>query len=281
MKSLILIFLSFLTILSYAQPNTEVWLFDMSEDGTLSNPINVSSNPGYDNQPSFTNGGNQLLYTSTRNGQTDIISYDLRTKEKTWLTSTPGSEYSPLQRPGTYEFSCILLEEDGRQLLWSYSLNGGKGEILVPFVKIGYHTWLNEDQLFAFVLGPHATFQAVDLSSQRAEIIQEDIGRSLAVLSNEEIMFIDLAVPSDSIKIYNPGNQSTRTIIHTINNSQDYTLSSDGLIYMGHGSKLYRASANPGSQWQEIFDLEEFGRQEITRLAISPNNDKIAIVVAE
>ena len=39
-----------------AQPNTEVYLFDLDRtDGkiNLSNPKNISNNEGYDNQPSF------------------------------------------------------------------------------------------------------------------------------------------------------------------------------------------------------------------------------------
>jgi hypothetical protein len=281
MKALTFLFTLCIGFEVCSQPATEVWLFDMSEDGTLSNPINVSSNPGYDNQPSFTHEGNKLLYASTRNGQTDIISYDLRTKEKTWLTSTPGSEYSPLQRPGTNEFSCILLEEGGRQLLWSYSLNGGKGEILIPYLKIGYHTWLNEDLLFAFVLGPHSTLQEIDLSDQKAAIIQEEVGRSLAALSNEWIIFIDQKNHTDSIKIYHPTHQSMQALINTLSESQDFAISNDGTLYMGHESKLYRTSTTPGKQWQEVFDLKEFGRTGITRLAISSDNDKIAIVVSE
>jgi hypothetical protein len=266
--------------LCWSQPSTEVWLFDISPDGELSNAINVSSNPGYDNQPSFTRGGNKLLFTSTRNGQTDIISYDIRHKEKNWLTTTPGSEYSPTQIPGSYTFSSILLEENGRQLLWLYSLNGGSGEVLIPFVKIGYHTWLNDEELYAFVLGPHPTLQHLNVSTQRAEIIQEDIGRSL-LNHNDKIIYVDKSNQSAVITSLDPTDQSRNKIIDTLEGSEDFTISSDGYIYMGKEDKLFRTQLIAGGNWEKVADLSDFGRSGITRLSISPDNSKIAIVLAE
>ena len=69
-----------------AQPSTDVYLFDLtkSKDGfVLSNPVNVSDNPGYDNQPSFSADGNTLLYTSWQaDEQTDIILYNISEKKK-------------------------------------------------------------------------------------------------------------------------------------------------------------------------------------------------------
>ena len=90
MKKLILFW--WITLI-HAQTSTEVYLFDLilvNGQYTLSNPVNISNNTGYDNQPSFMQTGRQVLFASTRNGQTDIVSYNIRTRKKTWLTNTEG-----------------------------------------------------------------------------------------------------------------------------------------------------------------------------------------------
>ena len=81
-----------------AQSPSEIYVFDLLEDGTsirLSNPINISSNPGYDNQPMFTEDGLTVMFASEREGQTDIAQYNLSEGYRTWITNTPDSEYSP------------------------------------------------------------------------------------------------------------------------------------------------------------------------------------------
>ncbi|MFZ9044709.1 MAG: TolB family protein [Cyclobacteriaceae bacterium] len=280
MKTTLFFYLISFAIVGWSQPATEVWLFDISSKGTLSNPINISNNPGYDNQPSFTRGGNKLLYTSTQNNQTDIVSYNIKTTQREWLTSTPGGEYSPTQIPSSDTFSTILLEENGRQLLWKYSLNGGNGEILIPFIKIGYHTWLSDEELYAFVLGPHSTLQHINITTQRAEIIQENIGRSLATY-NSSIVYIDQSVDKSAITILNPVENEKRKLLNVLEGSEDFAISSDGFIYMGQGDLLFRTSLAEGSDWMQIADLTKFGRSGISRLAIAPDNLKIAIVLTE
>ena len=82
MKKLILLLL---ITLIYSQTPTEVYLFELSKVNgqySLTNPVNISNNPGYDNQPSFMKNGRQVLFASTRNQQTDIVSYNIRTKKK-------------------------------------------------------------------------------------------------------------------------------------------------------------------------------------------------------
>ena len=56
MKKHLLNTLALLPLFLVAQPNTDVFLFDLNtENGTfeLSNMKNISDNEGYDNQPSF------------------------------------------------------------------------------------------------------------------------------------------------------------------------------------------------------------------------------------
>jgi len=66
-----------------AQPGSDVWLLDLVDDYgniRLENPVNISHNTGYDNQPYFLpNGGGILFASQIDGGQVDILRYDLET----------------------------------------------------------------------------------------------------------------------------------------------------------------------------------------------------------
>src|SRR5580765_3976308 len=91
-------------------PDTEIFLAPLSTANgtvlaplstangtvTVGAPTNITHNPGYDNQPSFTPDGRSVLFTSIRGGaQTDIYRYDIAAATLARVTDTPEGEYSP------------------------------------------------------------------------------------------------------------------------------------------------------------------------------------------
>lgn len=285
-KTLFIIYLLGLFQLSLAQPNTEVYLFDLKKKGktfVVSNPRNISANQGYDNQPSFLPNGSAILFTSTQpDGQTDIIKYTIASKQKTKLTSTTGgSEYSPTVMPNNTHFSAILLEKDGRQLLWKYPLTGGKGEIAVPDLKIGYHCWYDQNTLFSFVLGDQFTLQKSSLSTGKNEIMASDIGRSLHRIPKQEaISYIQKHKDKPwVIQSLNPISGETSSIIETLEKSEDMAWTPKGIILMGKGDELFKFDPKRDTTWVKIASLSNYGLKGITRLAISPKGNKVVLVV--
>ena len=99
----------FLPLLIKAQQNPEVFLIEIDAGLNLSNPKNISQNPGYDNQPSFLNDST-LLFSSNKNNQTDVLQFQVGSGSKKWLTNTPQSEYSPLKIPKKEAISAIGLQ---------------------------------------------------------------------------------------------------------------------------------------------------------------------------
>ena len=135
MKISITAFFVFLCAMVSAQPDTDVYLFELSDSG-LSNPINISENPGYDNQPSFWADSESVLFAKTINGQTEIVRYTIKNgKTKVISQTLQGSEYSPTQIPGTNDISSIRLDTTGLQLLYRYDLNGNS-RVLVDELKL-------------------------------------------------------------------------------------------------------------------------------------------------
>ena len=284
MKPLAFLFLLLFANPARAQTETEVYLADIEFSETyftISNLINISNNPGYDNQPSFLPDNSGVLYSGTRNGQTDVVLYTVNTGTKTWLTDSEGSEYSPTVMPGGTHFSTIILKPDGEQLLWKYPLSIGEPEVVVPDEVIGYHSWLDAQTLYAFVLGDVFTFVEFKLGEQSfRKVIATNPGRSIhKVPGKNEVSFVN---KNDStnwlIKSYHPETKKVRTYTSTPPNSEDMFWTNDGNIIMGTSSGIALWTKENGwSAPSPIFEKEGI----ITRVSLSPDNTKIAIVFSE
>lgn len=290
MKQLLTVYLASLAFNLFAQPDTEIYVFDLIESDsgyTIKNPVNITyQNPGYDNQPHFTPEG-ELLYVSTRQSQTDVARVELKEYSWSWLTATPGSEYSPTPIPDGSGFSAINLEADGTQLLWKYPYDFSDPTILVPDLKIGYHCWFDLNTIFAFVLGEPSTLQICDLENGENKIIDENIGRSLHRIPGEaKISYISKAGDTWTIYSYDPESAKGEVLVNTLEGSEDMCWSPNKVIFMGKGDELYSYSPGVDEEWKKVtlkassmFE-EETVLKSITRLAISPDGKKIAIVVA-
>lgn len=274
--------------LGIAQNATEVYVFDFKVNDSLQtyaleNPVNISDNAGvYDNQPSFLLDGTGVLFASTRNEQTDIALYDLENGSKSWLTNTTGSEYSPLQSPLTKYFSAIKLEEDGTQLLWLYRFNRKKPKVLVEDWKVGYHTWFNKKMVVSFVLNDPPTLEVTNLKFQIKYPIEKNIGRSIHTIPNTaRVSYISHEHDEYEIYSIDPLNSQKTYISDALEGSQDMAWMPNGTILMGKANKLYKLVPNVDKNWVEIASLEDFNLNGITRLAVSPLGNKIALVVNE
>lgn len=172
---------------AFTQPETEVYLLEVTTNNSnikLSNPRNVSNNPGYDNQPYFLND-NTLVFASTRNGQTDIAAYNIRDGKISYISNTlDGSEYSPTKIPGQNAVSAIRLDTTGLQRLYRYNVETGTDTVLVDKLVIGYHTWVNDYTIASFVLGEPTTLVISDLKKGTNLTVDNTIGRSLHSIPN-------------------------------------------------------------------------------------------------
>lgn len=281
--SFFLLFSLIFTLLLQAQPSTEVYLFNLSNKLKISDPVNISNNPeAYDNQPSFLNN-NTLLFSSTRNGQTDIREVNLKSGENRWISNTEnGSEYSPLKIPQQNAVSSIRLDKDGKQLLYSYDLDNGNPKVIVPDLVIGYHVWFNKNNLVSFVLGEQSSLVVSNLKNKTNYTYQKNIGRSLHKIPGTSLIsYISKEKESWEIKSLNPISGKTELIVNTPKGAEDMCWTPNGTILMGKEDKLWKFNPETDTNWIEIASLSNFNLKDITRLAVSPDGSKIAIVVSE
>lgn len=281
----------FVSALTFSQEATEIYLFDLvKSDSTfiISNPKNISLNEGYDNQPSFTEDGTAILFSSSRKGQTDIARYDILGDYRNWITNTDANEYSPTSYPNKKKyFTCVRLEQDGEQLLYKYSYKKKEPVVLIPNLKVGYYVWFNNKSLVSFVLGEIETLQVSNFKFKIKYPIQENIGRSINKVpssisfGNELISFISKSHEVSEIYIINPVSSETKYLVDAIEGSEDFTWTLDGTILMGKDNKIFKFKTGEDKNWSPIVIESELPIQNITRLVVSPDGKKIAIVVKE
>ena len=268
-------------------PATDIFVIDLTTTPSgklkLGQPLKITTWAGYNNQPSFLPDGKSILYTSIRDKQADIYRYDLRTASTTQVTNTPESEYSPTLMPDEKFISVVRVEADGTQRLWKFPLAGGSPSLILEKIKpVGYHLWVDNDTLALFVLGKPNTLQLVELRSGKAEVIADNPGRILRRMPHEN-KFSFVHKVSDQewlIKTFDLKTRSIATFIKTFPGVEDYAWTPSGVLLMANGSKVFARKKSDWA-WVELADFGNAGLKNITRIAVSPKGDRIAVVARQ
>ena len=255
--------------------------FDSTGVG-VRDPINITNNPGYDNQPQFLADSSGLLFASQRDGvQTDIYKYEIATKKTTRVTNTPENEYSPTITPDGRMFTTVRGVE---QRLWRFNADGSDAGLAYAHKGlIGYHAWLSPTRIGTFILGADgapSTLQLIDLPTGSADVIASNIGRSLHTRPGKgTLSFVDKSDKDVwAIKELDPATRKISTVTIALDDSEDMAWTPKGAIVMGAGSKLYAWIPAEGDRWIPLADFKKFGITAITRVAVSPDGKWIAIV---
>lgn len=278
-----------------APPATEIFLAPLTTNGakvTVGSPVNITNNPGYDNQPQFLVDSSGLLFASQRDGvQTDIYRYDIGVKQIVQVTRTSENEYSPTLTPDGRTFSTV---RGAQQQLWRFTMDGTDAGLAWTHTGlIGYHVWISPSQMATFVLGANSepnTLQLLDLRTGAGEVIEKSIGRSLLIRPGRgTVSFVHKPQGSPwVIRELDPKTKQITTLTPTVEGSEDLAWTPDGAIVMGQKGKLMlwpstrpeqgRGAGSGPSGWTEIADLTKQGVENITRLTVSPDGKWIAIV---
>jgi hypothetical protein len=290
-----------------APPDTDIYLAPLkTEDGriTVGAPANITNNPGYDNQPSFTPDGRSVLFTSQRGpspglrdaaatAQTDVYRYDIGARSIARVTQTPESEYSPTVMLDGERLSVVRVEADGTQRLAAIAPSGPKIQIdvILPGVTpVGYHAWADDHTLALFVLGANgapATLQLADTRSGQARVIATDIGRSIQRMPGSgparHISFVQRQREGDRttlvIEELDPATGAVTPLTRAVEGSReaDVAWTPDGTLLMANDDVLYAWSRGQ-SGWKAVTSLSQLSLHGVTRLAVSPKGDWLALV---
>jgi len=284
MKKLLSLSIIFTTYLTFAQTNTEVYVFDIRpayEGLELLNIQNISNNKGYNNQPSFI-ANETLVFAGNNEGQTDIVEYSLNTKSKKWFNQkTDGGEYSPQTFPTINDVAAVRLDKNGFQRLYRYDSQTGKSTELIKDLQIAYFAFYNDEKILATVLdSDKMNLVLIDLQSKKTDTLFYNAGRSLQKVPKTNSMSYSLINEEGNLDLYLLDMNSYENFFVTQLpiGIQDYVWINDTQILVGSRNKLYMYDTLGESEWTRVASLEDYGLKNITRMAISPNGKKLAIV---
>ncbi len=288
MKYLMMIIGLFSGVALMAQTGSEILLFDMiikKDKVIISNPKNVTSHKGYDNQPSF-HIDQPILYYSSFNddGRADIKSYNYKTGETIAITKTTEREYSPTLTPDKRSLSCIIQRDNGAQDLGKYPVEGGEPSVIIDNMIVGYHAWADNSHLALFILGEPQTLHYLRLPTKVDTIVAQNIGRSLHKIPGERaISFIQKNAGTDwEIKKLESETMTVSSLAKTLPGREDITWTADRKIISSDGNKIYFLIPAKEKRWMEV--TIEAGSEllkGVTRLAVNSKGDKLAVVISE
>ena len=266
----------------------DIYLFDMErrDDGyVLTNAKNVTHREGYDNQPFFTRDSETFLYASQRNGVNDIYEYVLETEEIRQLTDTPDiPEYSPMPNAANTHFTVVRENTVPDQTVWRVERETGASEwALQSREPIGYYMFNQKGEAllwirYAFVMqlarpGENAT---VFVSGHAAPSTPK------LVPNTDAFSFVHRQVNGENwVKRLDPETLSVTPIAPLVGAQFYYGWTMDGTLLTARDATLLQWVPGASTEWQEVVELAPFGLRDITRLMVSPDDTKIAIVAAD
>jgi len=287
MKKLLFLFIITITSFSFAQENTEIYVFDIAPSYAgfeLLNARNISNNAGYDNQPSFISD-DTVIFAGNNDGQTDISEYDLNSDLQKWVNSkTEGGEYSPQKFPSNNDVAAVRLDKDGLQRLYSYNVKTGNSTEIIEDLQVAYFAFYNDKKMLASVLNnDKLDLVMIDLTSKIADTMFYNAGRSLQKVPKSNSMSYSLVNGEGNLDLYllDMNSYESFFVCELPIGIQDYVWINDTQILVGSGNRLYMYDTLGGSDWNRVASLEEYGIKNITRMAISPNGKKLAMVATE
>ena len=264
-------------------PSTDIYLYRFSRFPLGSAVFNITNRRGYDNQPSW-NGNDRLLYTSQSGGQTDIYEVDFGRGVIDRFTDTPESEYSASLTPDGNAITVVRVERDSTQRLWRFPKDRSAPSLVLPDIRpVGYFAWLDVSRLALFVLGQPATLQIADTRTGAARVVVSNIGRSLQrVPGGSRASYLHRTGSRWMIETVDPDPRGDGSfdidIIAPLPDSAEYVAwRSSSELYTASGSRILRMRL-PDKTWELVEDLSVRGIRRISRIALSPDGTRLALV---
>ena len=270
-----------------AQSDSEIFLLDIKfkqDKIEISNVKKISNNKGYNNQPIFVSN-DKILFTSERNLQNDIVQYDSSENSLKYLTNTLTSEYSPI-RYKKNKVTAVSLDKKGEQYLRIYNVKDNTFKIPFTDKIVGYYNYSKKikNQIVSSVLeNNELVLYTSNLKTKEHTYIDNNTGRSIHNIpknkfGEEKISYISKKDSIWNINYVDLSSYKTKTITTTLNNNEDICWLKDGSILTSNKNNLYIFNSKLSKDWKLLCSLEEYGITNISRIAINPNNDKLALV---
>lgn len=280
MRATILLLLTIALPLSAQILDTEVWVGKLdTRDGkfAISDLKNVSKqHPGYDNQPAFFPDGKSLVYSSEVGGLSDTgrgiqpVRVDLKSGKQTPMGEARGFSPTP-----TADGKQLMLLREGA--VWLHALDGRLVRQLVATKDAGYYARFDDRLYVLFLNNEKRPIVIYDAEKNSGETMTTGaITAPFQVPGERAVTFVEL--DAENARLLRRLELDTKKIT-TLSKipfptGGHHVWTSRGTLLMASGNTIHEWKDG----WTEIHRSTHPDLQGISRIALSPKGDRIALV---
>lgn len=277
--------------MAQAQGGFDLWVLDTQGKGKklkilpeTAKPL--TNRPEYDNQPNFINDAELVFSAADEKGNHDIILYSFRTGNFTNLSRTADrSEFSPTLTDCGQYVSAVVMEPDSTQRLWLYPISLEAPELLYDDIApVGYYDWY-DNKAAMFILGqPNRLVYAIGKGNLLE--IDDNIGRSIKRRpKSSQISYLSMKSPKETLagvelhfRTFDIESKKSQVLGFGLAGSLDFIWLDHNYLLMAQGNGIYRKKSTD-SDWEFLGKIESDSHQNITRMAYSPELNKLVVVM--
>lgn len=242
MKRLLIAILIVLPASSFAQMNTDLYLFKVvggNSDFRLDYVRNLTERPGYDNQPCFSADGKKVYYSARYKLTHDVYEYDLTTgKNKNVSRSPYTSEFSPMPTPDGSSITAVLIEEDSvTQRMWRIAKSNARAKVMHKKIdSIGYYWPLGDEKYAAFILGTNEfnhSLRILNMNDGSETYVTDSVGRCIRTLpwNSNRVSFVRKYSDIDwRILSCDQNGKDLQTVLQLPEGCEDYAWWEDHIV---------------------------------------------------
>jgi hypothetical protein len=265
-----------------ARLETEVWLgrLDLREGRFAASELrNISNHAGYDNQPSFFRDGKSLLYTTEAASLDEsgngvyAVRYDFAGGKTTPLSYAKGFSPTP-----TSDGKRLMTLREGK--VWLYDFQGKTHGTLTETTTAGYFTRFDDRTWALFMNEPERRIVVYDAETKAMETFAKGaITAPYRVPGARAVTFVVLENEKRTLhRLDLDSKQVTTLATIPFETGGHHVWTPRGTLLIASGNTIYEWK---GGEFVPVQKFEEPGLQKITRIAISPDGKRIALVSAK
>jgi Tol biopolymer transport system component len=251
----------------------------------LGAPVLATSKQGYVNQPAFLADGSGMYFTWRPAGsQADIWLRDLRTREERPVTCSSEEEYVASPAPDRQELTVVRVDPDRSRRLVVLGLDGAIRRALFPtLTSIGAYRWADDHTIAILAGEPDGSFAIWigDVSTGALDKVAHHVRAALATIPGRRaVSYVDDSDPDHlQLRSIDLATHATAQLLSLPDSVDNIAWLSDGSVLAARGTQILRASA-AAPDWREVASLAGKIEGTISRLVVSPDQQRLAVVVA-
>ena len=263
---------------------TEVWVgaLEMREGRfAVSGLKNISNEPGYDNQPAFFADGRSLLYSTEAESVAETglgvhaVRYYLDDSRRVPLVRARGFSPTP-----TRDGEGFMTLREGT--VWLHNVAGKPLRVLLPAVKTaGYFTRIDERRWVLFMNEPDRHI-AIWNGDSLTRLVPGAVTAPYRIPGTNAVSFVVQEGETKKLMrmdLTDDGGNSHRVLAPIpFPTAGAHVWTSRGTLLMASGNTLHEWDPRAPDSWPAVQRFDDPDLQGITRIALSPAEDRIALV---